>query len=73
MGERKGEREINGGGEGDWGKVCFLFKAKETLMVNLALKQTNMTPRQTTLICSALPSPLTVNTIHENFKAASFH
>jgi len=70
--ERKGEGEIDGGGEWDWGKVCFLSKAKETLMVNLSPKQTNMTPRQTTLFCSALPSLLTVHTIPEIFKEASF-
>ena len=38
-GEREGEGEIDGGGEGDSGKVCFLSKAKETLMVNIAPKQ----------------------------------
>jgi hypothetical protein len=60
-------------GDKGTGKLCFLSKAKETLMVNLAPKQTNMTPRQTTLLCSALPSPLTVHTIPEIFKETSFY
>jgi len=53
-----------GGGEG-WGKVCFLSKAKETLIVNLAPKQTNMIPIQTTLLCIVSPSPLPVHKILE--------
>jgi len=53
MGERWREGEIDGGGDGDWGKICFLFKVKETLIVN-------MTPRQTTLLCSALSFSLSV-------------
>ena len=73
MGEREEKGEIDGGGEGDYGKVCFLSNAKETLMVNLAPKQTNMTPTQTALICSVLPSPLTVHTITEIFKETSFY
>ena len=64
-GEKEGEGEIDGGGEGDWGKVCFLYKEKESLNVNLACKQT-------TLICKVLPSPLTVHTILEIFKETSF-
>jgi len=36
MGEREEKGEIDGGGEGDCGKVCFLSNAKETLMINLA-------------------------------------
>jgi len=71
--EKEGEGEINGGGEGDWGKTCFLSKAKETLMVNLTTRQINMTPRQITLVCNALPSPLIVHTIPKIFKEASFY
>jgi hypothetical protein len=33
--EREGDGEIDGGGDGDRGKICFLSKAKETLMVNM--------------------------------------
>jgi len=66
------EGEIDGGGEGDKGKVCFLSKAKETLMVNLAPKQINMTPKQTALLCSALLSSLTVR-VREIFKEAFFY
>jgi hypothetical protein len=43
-----------------------LSKAKKTFNVNLA-------PKQTALLCSALPSPLTVHTIPEIFKEASFY
>jgi len=46
-------------------KVRFLSKAIETLMVNLA-------PKQTALLCSVLPSPFTVHTILEIFKEVSF-
>jgi len=53
------------GEKGDWGKICFLFKVKETLMINLAPKQTNMAPRQIALLCNALSSQLIVYTIPE--------
>jgi len=66
MGEREGEGEIDGGGEEDRGKICFVSKAKETLNVNLA-------PKQTALLCSVLPSPLTVHTIPGIFKEVSFY
>lgn len=36
------------------GKVFFLSKVKETLMVTLTSRQINMTHRQTALLCSAL-------------------
>ena len=42
-------------------------------MVNLATKQTNLTPRQTALLYSAFSSPLTVHTIPEIFKEVSFY
>jgi len=42
---REGEGEIYGGEEGDWSKVCFLPREKETLMVNLTPKHINMTLR----------------------------
>jgi len=54
-GEGEGEKD------GGWGKVCFLSRVKETLMVNLAHRQTNVTPRQR----SVTPTPLTVHTIPE--------
>jgi len=60
------------GWEGGSYWVRFVSRVKETLMVNLAPKetnlapiQTNMTPRQTMLLCSALPSLLTVRIIPE--------
>ena len=62
----EGEGEIDCGGEGDYGKVCFLSNLKKTFNVNLA-------PKQTTLLCSALPSPLTIYTIPEIFKETSFY
>jgi len=49
-GEREGEKDS--GWEGVWGKVYFLSKAKETLTVNLTARQTNLTSRQTALLCS---------------------
>jgi len=51
-GEREGEGEIDCGEEGDWGNVCFLSNAKKTFNDNHA-------PKQTALLCSVLPSPLT--------------
>ena len=57
-------------GAGEAIGVRFVSRVKETLMVilapkqtNLVPRQTNMTPRQTALLCSALPSPLTLHII----------
>ena len=60
--EEGGERE--GGGRG-WGKVCFHSRAKEILMVNFTLRQTNLTRRQTALLFTVAPSPMTIHTIPE--------
>jgi len=53
---------------GGWVRFVSFARVKETLMVNLAPRQTNMTLRQTTLICSVAPSPFTVHTIPEFLK-----
>jgi len=55
----EGEGERDGGGGYC---VRFVSRAKETLMVNLAPILINLTPKQTVLLCNALPSPLTVHT-----------
>jgi len=65
-GEREREGEIDGGGEEDRGNVCLLSNKRKTFNVNLASKQI-------ALVSSVLPSPLTVHTISEIFKEASFY
>jgi len=59
-GEQRGREK-----EGERTGARFVSGAKETLMVNLAPRYINLTPRQTVLLCSAVSSPLTVHTIHE--------
>jgi len=49
--------------QGGWGKACFLFRANETLIVNLTLSHINHTLRQTYQVCKMTPSILTVHTI----------
>ena len=58
----EGKRDEGGGG---WSKICFLSRAKETLMVNLTPKQTNHAPRETAFLCNVAPSPFTIHTIPE--------
>jgi len=68
----------------DWKKKPMLvrggdYREQETMMVNLAPRQTNlrprltnMTPRQTVILCSSVPSSLTIHTILENFQRGLF-
>jgi len=57
--EGKGEE---GGGGGGWGKVCFLSRMKETLMVNVTPRQINLTARQMMQINRVTSFSLTVCT-----------
>jgi len=61
----EGGRRKGWWGIGGWGNVSFLSRAKETLIVNLASKQINLTSKQIVLLCSTPPFPLTVHTIPE--------
>jgi len=59
--------EVEGGSRKGWwgrgyGKVYFLSREKETLMVNFAPRQTNLTHKKTACVSS---SSLTVHTILE--------
>ena len=51
--------------EEGWGKVCFLSRTKETMMVNLTPKKTNLTLIKMTFLFSVTPSSLAIPTIPE--------